>query len=672
MKTKNTILILLALVLSSVMVDAQNSGGFAPEGLYLDKKVIEDPSKPNSYEIQLETFVTGIKSSKTDPVDIVLVLDASGSMHQDTKMYNGRYRIDYLHDAANAFVDQLYDLNSTGIYRIAIVRFSSNDDTHSKTLLNLTQLTSSTKATIKSTISGIEADGSTYMSRGLKEAYNILNNDTSKSRQKYVIVLTDGLPVGDTPGSQSTGIQSDYEEIDKCVDWAYQLKNNLSASNASLNTKVYSIGLCIAASDKIVKNSSYYEVTIGDYLNRVSSNYLNVRYLKNKADTKPKWKNTSNATSDPDPGTVNPDGVEYTVFASTPDQLTGIFSQMGETIGQASIDLGGSSTTIVDIVTESFKIPDEFKLAGGAMDPSCVTVYAKECTNMRSLDNEGAYEYLFEGDPIYRTGDNLLKDVVVSTPNSQEVRVSGFDFSAYFVMGDPEKHEYQGYKLVITFPIVINPDNPGGATTATNTAESGVYFDSDGDGIADTQIGGFEIPSVKIPNIVVMKSGLHKGESAIFNVYKLTENNGVITRDLFPTVLVATQKDDSGVAFARMKIQKPGRYEIEETSWSWAYNITECEDTYAKDDSESITQTQWNEKGFGTPEEVAAHKYLVAIPFAFGTETTANSIIRNVNDFTEDFVYGYKGTFFIFTNEEKSNNPPHAEANKNNEFYKCN
>lgn len=137
-------------------------------------------------------------------------------------------------------------------------------------------------------------------------------------------------------------------------------------------------------------------------------------------------------------------------------------------------------------------------------------------------------------------------------------------------------------------------------------------------------------------------------------------------------MLVATCTEDGKPAYAKTKIQKVGRYRVEETPWSWAYNITECKSDYGVyEDSDDITDEQWHEKGFGVNGESG---YVAQKPFKMGTETTANSITRNVNDFTEEenTTEGYKGTLFEFTNTPKTGTPAHAEANNNNIFYKTN
>lgn len=66
-------------------------------------------------------------STSTTPLDIVLVLDASGSM--DDNMSDGTKRIDALKSAANGFISEIADQNK-GIsdeskqHQVSIVKFA--------------------------------------------------------------------------------------------------------------------------------------------------------------------------------------------------------------------------------------------------------------------------------------------------------------------------------------------------------------------------------------------------------------------------------------------------------------------------------------------------------------------------------------------------------------------
>lgn len=58
---------------------------------------------------------SNIASTSTTPLDIVLVLDASGSMDDDM---TGGKRIDALKNAANAFIDEIATQNAEHFRRI--------------------------------------------------------------------------------------------------------------------------------------------------------------------------------------------------------------------------------------------------------------------------------------------------------------------------------------------------------------------------------------------------------------------------------------------------------------------------------------------------------------------------------------------------------------------------
>lgn len=359
--------------------------------------------------------------------------------------------------------------------------------------------------------------------------------------------------------------------------------------------------------------------------------------------------------------------------------LEDIFKQIAEetTSGGASYDLNKQSTTVIDVVSPAFRLPE-----GASAD--LISLKVAPCSGVQPTGVDGKYIYSF-GDPVL-IGKNgtLFKDVVAKIGDltkttvgdivtvtftekagGKTVQVSNFDFSENWV--GPREGEippYGGYKLIISFPIEIDPANPGGANVATNSEDSGVYTDK-GDGSGYQQIGGFEIPHAKIPNLIVLKYGLHKGESATYNVINKDTN------ELYPIVLVATQKSDdpNTPCISRVKIQKPGRYEVVESSWSWAYELSERVGVYTVDDTDcgSVPVETWNELGYGD----AASGYQAQIPTVFGTVLPdgKTSIIRNVNDFTED--PEYSGTLFIFKNTIKTGTPAHAEAIKNNEFYKA-
>ena len=728
------ILVMLAVMslTASAVMHAQTSGsGFAPEGVSIDKKVVE--TGPNQYRIDLEAYATGKKTkieTVTKAMDLVFVVDVSGSMddrfysyrfvarssasystaaiygigHFGTRssefyyLYNGEYynvktmnegdlvfapsyylyftaedgrhylygngiqstkpsgvgnsgltngayvdifmgvlytreqvlnttKMDAMQAAASSFVSQVQaSAEENGVdHRIGIVKFAGSKRTtvgNTSGYSQIVNMLSNDYSTVLANISRLSSGGATSADYGMQLAQEVLKGARTDS-YKSVIMITDGLPNHDSDFDPTVATST--------VSAAKALKD--------AGTIVYTI--YIGDEDDINEPADPGLVDNGganiddsermwNYMNAVSSNYPKATGYKG--------------------GSLGARGTgDYYTMVTSTDDLNFVFNDITEEIIEsgAIVELTKDAATVVDIVSDCFMLPE----GAGKSD---IDLSVAPCSRILYDGTENITGYEFgSAIPVPGTG---FPDVAASI-DGNKVTVGGFDFSSNYVGEGPDRSPH-GYKLMISFPIVINPANPGGASVATNTAESGIYYDSDDDGNPE-QIAGFSIPEVKIPNLVIIKKGLKKGESAVFNVYRL-ESEGV--RNATPMVLVATQ-GDGDYAVAKAKIQVPGRYEVEETGWSWAYDV-ELQSTYGKDDSDSITEAQWHAVGYGP----AAERYVARIPFDFGTETGGRSIIRNVNDFTEEEGDGYKGTLFVFTNIEKAYTPSHDESNYNNVF----
>ena len=650
-----------AAALVSLPAAAQSSTpGFAPDGVVLNKNVVEG-SEPNTYTINLETFVTGqnVTIKTGAPLDVIMVLDFSTSLTGDNWKN--------LKQSAADFIKSIRDYKTQykADARVGVLSFGSDIDLLTDGLIDPTS-SSATNLIYRFENDGVSTGGSTRIDKGVEQAKKWFETYPNADAKKCVVVFTDGEPYG---GSSPAAISKD------ALEHAYALKNTYNAT-------VYTIGLLSTSDeDKKIKAGTNNNInpspsyTVKDFLERLSSYYTKAKITKIVLPDS-EYGSYKVTFSDWNSPYVDDDNYYQRAETST---LQSIFKNISEkVIGGASYEMTSATTTVIDVVAPAFKLPD------GA-DGSKISLSVAECYGIESTGVDGSVNYLFrEATPAKDIFPTIEAEVGVLTKTidgdkttvtfekkdgGKAVSVTGFDFSENFV-GPRESDsglKYGGYKLIISFPIEIDPSNPGGATQNTNTEDSGIYCDQ-GDGNGYQQIGGFEIPVVKIPNIVVIKNGLRKGDSAIFNVYKV-EKDG--TKSQFPITLVATCKEDGKPAITKTKIQKTGRYMIEETSWSWAYDISTCQSSYpGHEDSSSITTEQWHEKGFGAEGETG---YVAQIPFKFGTEVTANAITRNVNDFTEEenTELGYKGTLFIFNNKAKTSTPAHDEAIKNNVFYKC-
>ena len=156
----------------------------------------------------VELFARGVPMN-SKPVDVVLVVDISGSMEYDI---NGNetsvvadQKMTLAKTAAKTFVEKLLK-SSTGYSdnRVAIVTFSESAQiiTGTNTVVPshnaLIQVSSDTELTsLNSVIDGISANGGTNYDAALQYAYEILKSARSQpgySREQFVVFLTDGAP----------------------------------------------------------------------------------------------------------------------------------------------------------------------------------------------------------------------------------------------------------------------------------------------------------------------------------------------------------------------------------------------------------------------------------------------------------------------------------------------
>lgn len=153
---------------------------------------------------------SNIASTSTMPLDIVLVLDASGSMDDD--MTGGVKRIDALKNAANAFIDEIATQNASisdaaKQHQVSIVKFAGNksskvgNDTYrkdgytynySQVMKSMAECTNETKDAFKSQVNAIRPNGATRSDYGLQLAQGQTSNRADA--KKIVIFFTDGKP----------------------------------------------------------------------------------------------------------------------------------------------------------------------------------------------------------------------------------------------------------------------------------------------------------------------------------------------------------------------------------------------------------------------------------------------------------------------------------------------
>lgn len=174
-------------------------------------------TEDGKYPITLQVKTRLEETSEAAKVDVVLLIDVSGSMSNDSRLAQTK-------TAAKAFVNGFVgpDGSVSTIHRVGIATFSS----YGRILKIDNQYFSGNVDEIKRAIEAIDADGGTNTEDGLLYA----NKLASKSENaKYVIFLTDGVPTrrNNTPGTLSGGNNSETGDSDNTT-------NDSDGSNTSV------------------------------------------------------------------------------------------------------------------------------------------------------------------------------------------------------------------------------------------------------------------------------------------------------------------------------------------------------------------------------------------------------------------------------------------------------
>lgn len=210
----------------------------------------------------------------TTPLDIVMVLDASGSM--DDPMGGGDHtkRIDALKSAANSFINTIAKQNEAieGVdrqHRVAIVKFAGDktdkvgNDTyyqgqykynHSQVMKGLTDCSGGNVKALKDTVAGIKPSGATRADYGLELAGDITSGRADA--KKTVVFFTDGKPTS-------------YSEFDSDVaNAAVTAAKKMKDGKAT----VYTIGI-FSGADPVADPSKKGTSDVNKFMHAVSSNY---------------------------------------------------------------------------------------------------------------------------------------------------------------------------------------------------------------------------------------------------------------------------------------------------------------------------------------------------------------------------------------------------------------
>ena len=435
------LVLVMTLSLLPLNVLAANSGS----GMNFTKELLPDaPDDDGNYTIQMTAQATGTSTTinKAVPMDIVLVLDQSGSMKEG---FGNGTRQSAMKAAVNSFIDEVNKkYTPEADHRMAIVTFGSD----AETLADWTHVDDSGKNNLTSAINTLppKPKGATNVGAGMEKTAALMGDALpGEKRQKTVIVFTDGVPTK----------QSDFNT--KVANTAISAAKSMKDGGVT----IYTVGIFNGANpnqlygkDQIGfagrpegectgKKDSYWQYRKGvfsggdieeadiaagnRFLNYLSSNYdaSEIGIISGGYDGLFVDYRRFTITDDTAPGSNQ----GYYMTASNASSLENIFQEISDTIVTPDKDELNENTVITDTLS------DYFTFAGTADD---VKVYAGQ----REL--------------------TIGKDITVDlNPMTKTVTVKGYDFSAHHTKSsDPEK-------LVIK--IKVKPD-----PTAT-WGESGEY-----------------------------------------------------------------------------------------------------------------------------------------------------------------------------------------------------
>ena len=477
-------------------------------GIVLNKsaKIQED----GSYQITMEAYATGASSTtiSTEPADIVLVLDVSGSMDDKMTQYQKVY-------AKELDKDKHYYVEKNGQYQEIHWRgwlidswgnwFDSYTPKESaadsnRNHVQFYQLTISQETKLQSlqnavnnfitSVADKSPDSNIALVKFAGRKTDSVGNNTYRDGQ-YTYNYTQ-IVKNLTAASKSAELKGAVNELKAAgataADYGMQHAQTIingaandgkkkvvimftdgepnhhsgfdgSVANATITasknmktagTTVYTIGVFSGANGTPVSNLNSLSNT-NKYMHLVSSNYKD-----------------ATAMNSPGTATYPTGGKSYYLSAGSADELNSIFQQISQEVGGSTSKLD-EKATIRDIVTPYFNLP---------ANASDVQVYTAE--------SDGSTDQW--KDKVAFDGTVSIQDNIVS--------VSGFSYKDNWCGSHTEGDTttfHNGKKLIIQFAVTAKDGFLGGNDVLTNGAESGIY-DKDG-----KVVKLFAQPTVNVP-----------------------------------------------------------------------------------------------------------------------------------------------------------------------------
>lgn len=561
-------------IAAALLATAVNAGAqqYNTEGGVATSKQVTGPDTQGNYTIRLETFATGTTTvtETSTPVDVVLVLDVSGSMNDGGKLTK-------LKNAVNTFIETIQENDLYIVERDAQGNVTKktrrvNENNEPISLGNQLSIVKFAEPTYYSSESGWVRGSTTtasttpgnhfpafaeyrnvYYYRDFNTNYNATAYFPGPSGYYYdnytrynATEVLRGFTKTATDANVTlleNAVSSMIAAGSTAADYGLNLARLLLAGS-DVNPKANKVVVFFTdgspthysdfdedvANDaityaKAIKDSGATIFSIGVFDNTPDTGGRVWRYMNYVSSNYPKATGINAAGADGDATKKF-----YQDASSSSADLTAIFKSIAEGIGGSEEEIG-SSTQVRDVVTNSFVLPSTASAAD-------VHVYTSAATGSASGgDDEDPEGWATPVEVTSSVGVSIVNVDANGDPteNAKEVKnkalfVTGFDYSKDDTSegaGDGNwvgprykngRWTWAGKKLIITFKVKADGEATGGESL-TNTGNSGVYVQGE-DGY--TCVNHYEQPHTTLSvNIKIRKTGLRRGESATFELMRI-------------------------------------------------------------------------------------------------------------------------------------------------------
>ena len=597
---------------------ASNAGDNS--GIVLNKTAAVNSD--GSYTITLEAYATGETTTTVtqQPVDIVLVLDVSGSMDDTfgrTKVYDDgtldKSKTYYVEGLISYHAVKWFDSDSCWKYKLAGVWYrvtpksSSSDQRNTQFYINnSTKKMDALKSAVNGFIDSVAAkspNSNIAIVKFAGDKRDIVGNDTYRDGQ-YTYNYSQIVKRLTAAGTGATGLKEAVNALHPAgataADYGMQHAQSIINGVASDgNKKVVimftdgepnhhsgfdtSVANAAISASKSIKDSGATVYTIGVFS---GANGAPVSPLSGVSDTNKYMhlvsSNYKNATSMSSTGssTYPGGGKSYFLSPSNAGELSAIFQSISQEVGGATTTLDGTAT-IKDIVSPYFTMPE---------NAENVTVKTAD-----SNDSTGSWK-----DAVAFTG------TVSIDAASSAVSVSGFSFKDNWCGKQTDANGnttfHNGKKLIVQFTVSRKEGFLGGNDVPTNGTNSGIY-DKDG-----KEVKKFDVPTVNVPieNVTVTADDknvyllgtvtaeeIKSGATAKVGKVELTlgaENYGLETWQTEHVTISVVYKDAAGNTISDIKdLKADTTYTVTVTVTPDIVNPTSTEGEKATEQTDSGT-----------------------------------------------------------------------------------